>query len=111
MEETTERRQSFRMPFNAEVVCHTSDRNYKGKIRDLSSNGFFMKAGEYPPAEALCDVEIFINGNHSRLRIDKLKGRVVRFADNGVGIGFDDRLEWVALIPIYFHKLQEQAQR
>ena len=107
MEENMERRKSFRMPFNAEVFCRTNELEYHGVVKNLSSAGFFMKCDEYPPVDAQCNVEIVIKGNHSRLRIDDLKGQVVRCTQNGIGISFINRLEWVALIPIYYHKMQE----
>jgi hypothetical protein len=107
MDESMERRKSFRMPFTAEVFCRTEGQNYHGIVKNLSSAGFFMKAADYPPVDMRCEVEIVIRGNHSKLRIDELKGQVIRHNESGVGVKFIDRLEWVALIPIYYHKMQE----
>ena len=108
MEQKVERQRSFRMPFNAEVICHVDENEFQGKIRDLSVSGFYMETGDNPPAASKCDIEIVIKGNHSRLTIDNLSGLVKRSDQQGVGIEFDDRLEWVALVPIYFHKIHEQ---
>jgi len=67
-----------------------------------------MKTTEYPPTASKCDIEIIINGDHSRLRIDKLRGTVIRCDARGVGIQVDNRLEWLALVPIYFNKMKEE---
>ena len=108
MEQKVERRKSFRMPFNADVICYIDGNNFQGTIRDLSVSGFFMTTTKCPPTTSKCDIEIVLNGDHSRLKIDKLKGTVVRCNEQGIGIQFANRLEWVALVPIYFHKIQEQ---
>jgi hypothetical protein len=65
-----------------------------------------MKTDNYPSNGVECDLEIVLNGNHSRLIIDNLKGRVVRTDESGAGIQLTDRLEWVALVPIYHHKFK-----
>ena len=108
MKNPTERRKSFRMPFNAEIICHVNENTFRGKTSDISVSGLFMETTECPPAGSKCKIEIVLNGDNSRLTIDKLTGIAKRCGKRGVGIEFDDRLEWVALVPIYFHKLQEQ---
>lgn len=108
MEQKVERQRSFRMPFNAEVICHVDEHEFQGTIRDLSVSGFFMETAKIPPTASKCNIEIVINGEHSRLTIDNLRGLVKRCDEDGVGVEFDDRLEWVALVPIYFHKIHEQ---
>ena len=108
MEQKVERQRSFRMPFNAEVICHVDAHEFQGTIRNLSVSGFFMETTKNPPTDSKCGIEIVINGEHSRLTIDNLSGLVKRCDEHGVGIEFDDLLEWVALVPIYFHKIHEQ---
>ena len=108
MEQKAERRKSFRMPFNAEVICHVNENVFRGKTRDLSASGLFMETTKCPPTGSECKIEIVLNGDHSRLTIDEVSGIAKRCDGRGVGIEFDARLEWVALVPIYFHKLQEQ---
>lgn len=107
MEKPMERRKSFRMPFNANVCFDTNGENYRGVIENLSSTGFFMKTDEQPPECVECEIEIVMCGKHSRLQIDHLKGQVTRREEGGVGVEFADRLEWVALIPIYTNKVQD----
>jgi len=108
MEKKLDRRQSFRMPCNTEVICHVNENDFQGTICDLSVTGLFMNTTECPPIASKCDIEIVIPGDHSCLRIEKIKGVVIRRVEYGVGIQFDDRLEWIALVPIYFHKIQKE---
>jgi hypothetical protein len=108
MTENIERRKSFRLPFNAETICHVNGKDFHGITRDLSVGGLFMETTERPPTSSKCNIEIVVPGDHSCLRIEKIKGVVMRHAEDGVGIQFDDRLEWIALVPICFHKMYEQ---
>ena len=101
-----ERRESFRMPFIVPVLCCFNGSVCRGTMSNLSVTGFFMKAVESPPIGSECDIEIVINGEHSSLRIDKLKAIVVRSGDNGVGFQFEDLLEWIALVPVYSQKME-----
>jgi len=110
MEQKAKRQRSFRMPFNAVVLCYTDDDEFQGTIRDLSVSGLFMETTRCPPTDSKCSIEIVIHGDHSRLTIDLLSGRVIRRDERGVGIEFDKRLEWVALVPIYYYKMQEQLK-
>jgi hypothetical protein len=108
MEEKIERRKSFRLPFNAETVCHVNGKDFHGITRDLSVGCLFMETTERPPTSSKCNIEIVVPGDHSCLRIDKIKGVVMRHAEDGVAIQFDDLLEWVALIPILCIKSHER---
>ncbi len=108
MKQKVERRKSFRMPFNAEVICSVNGNDFQGTVGDLSVTGLFMKSTECPPTASKCNIDIVISGEHSSLRIEKIRGIVVRYVEHGIGIQFDNRLEWIALIPIYFHKLKEE---
>jgi hypothetical protein len=87
MDQSVEHRDSFRLPFTSKVICHvdTIDKNYK------------------------CDIEIILEGKHSQLSIKNLSGRIIRNDDDGVAVRFDERLEWFALVPLYFHKLREEC--
>lgn len=102
MEKKVEHQRSFRMPLKAEVICSVNGDDFKGKVRDMSSTGFYMETTICPPTGSKCSIQIYLNGAHSRLIIDKLGGIVKRSDAHGVGIELDARLEWVALVPIYF---------
>jgi len=104
-----DRRKAFRMPFNADVRCRAkgSATPLPGKLKDISSLGVFIEAENVPPLNSECELEIALKGNSSRLVIDQLRGRVVRHVNGGMAISFYDRLEWIALVPIYFHKMKE----
>ena len=97
---------AYRMPLITEVICHANENHFRGKIRDLSVSGFFMETTEYLPVASKCEIEIVLNGAHSRLTIDKLSGIVKRCDEHGVGLEFYDKLEWFALIPFCSGKIQ-----
>lgn len=110
MEQNEERRKSYRLPFHAKVACHSEGEEFHGTIDDLSASGLFMVSADRPTISSKCSIEIVLDGDNSRLTIDRLKGMVVRSDDRGVGISFDDKLEWLALAPIYFHKMRDQSE-
>lgn len=107
--EQKDRRKAFRMPFNADVICRDTATGaiYKGKLKDISALGVFLEASNPPPVASVCELEIALQGTSSRLLIDKLKGTIVRHVNGGMAIRFHDRLEWIALVPIYFHKMKQ----
>jgi len=104
-----ERRNSFRLPFNAKVICYIGPDNekYIGQMHDISADGFSMKIDNCPDIGIKCGIEIIIDGTNSRLIIDKLNGKIIRKIDDGVAVCFDNKLEWLALVPIYFQKIRE----
>jgi len=103
-----ERRKSYRLPMRTKVICRVNGNTFQGTICDVSVTGLFMEIVEGPPTSSKCDIEVVFPGDHSCLRIEKIKGVVTRRVDHGVGIKFDHRLEWIALVPIYFHKMREE---
>lgn len=109
MDQRIERRKSFRFPLNAKVFCHINEKIYQGTLRDLSITGLYMNTTDNPPTSSICDLEIVLHGDHSCLTIHEVSGVVLRSDEEGVGIQFNERLEWVAVLPIYFHKMQEHA--
>jgi len=104
-----ERRKSYRLPISTKVICHVNENTFQGTICDISVTGLFMETVKGPPTSSKCGIEIVFPGDHSCLRIEKIKGVVTRRVDHGVGIKFDHRLEWIALVPIYFHKMQKEV--
>jgi len=109
MGQSVERRKSFRFPFNTKVFCHINEKVYQGTIRELSITGLYMNTPDNPPTSSICDLEIVLQGDHSCLTIHEVAGVVLRSDEDGVGIQFNERLEWVALLPICFHKVHEHA--
>lgn len=102
-----ERRSAVRMPFVSKAACHVRDidREYRGTLRDISINGLFMEMDDTPDVGCTCEVRIFFEGNHSRLLIENVAGKIIRSETDGVAIRFDERFEWLILIPLYFYKI------
>lgn len=97
MDQSAERRDSFRLPFATKVTCYveTTEKKYCGTLRDMSIEGFFMETIDCPHVGYKCNVEIILEGKHSRLRIEKLRGSIIRNNDEGMAVRFDERLEWM----------------
>jgi len=106
-----EKRSSFRLPFTAQVICYTKedDKICSGKIHDISADGLSMETDTCPNIGEECNIEIIIEGEESRLIIDKLSGKIIRENDNVIAICFDKKLEWLALVPIYFQKIHNDV--
>lgn len=109
MDQPVERRVSFRLPFVSKVICfvNETETNFFGTLRDMSISSLFMETDNYPDIGDTCNIDIVFEGESSRLKIENVKGSIVRSDEDGVAIRFDDRLEWFALVPLYFHKLRE----
>ena len=97
MDQSVERRDSFRLPFATKVICYveTSEKKYCGTLSEMSIDGFFMETIDCPHVGYKCNIEIVLEGKHSRLRIEKLRGIIIRSNDEGMAVRFDERLEWM----------------
>jgi len=106
MDSVVERRVSFRMPCVTDVICHVDekDKKYRGVLRELSITSLYMVLDDCPQMASKCVVDIVLEGEHSRLKIENISGSIIRVDDSGVAILFDERLEWFALAPLYFKK-------
>ena len=101
-----ERRESYRLPDVSKAVCNLShgDNQYQGILRDLSMAGFFLETDNQPDVSQHYDIEIVMNGEHSRLVVDNLSGVVTRSDAEGVAVEFTKKFEWLVLAPIFYHQ-------
>lgn len=108
----SERRESFRIPVKSQVTCHDGDSGeiYHGALRDISIIGLFMATTKVLQAGHHCNIDIIIDSNHSRLRIEKVAGTVVRSDSDGMAIKFDERLEWFATVTLCSYKQRSNAR-
>ncbi len=81
-----------------------SGREFCGTIRDISMRSLYIKMDNNIDVSGNCDIQIVIEGNHSELEINNLSGKIVRADTDGVAIQLDKRLEWFAIVPLYFRK-------
>ena len=104
MEQDLERRRSARMAVSSLISCcvKNGEQQYQGGLRDMSVTGIFMESRELVTLCGACEVVIILNGEHSRLIIDGLKGNIVRCDEGGAAIRLESRLEWFPLISSYF---------
>lgn len=101
------RRKSFRMPFVTNFTCHIRDIDTElhGILRNISITGLFGEV-HAPPLTLgwTCNLSIVFTGDHSRLVVEGVGGKIVRSETQGVAIEFDKRLEWFILVPLFFQK-------
>lgn len=109
MQETEERRTSVRIPFYPRAYCELKEngREFCGTIRDISMLSLFITLDNDMDVSGDCDIQIVLEGSHSELEINNLSGKIVRADDDGVAIRLDKRLEWFAIVPLYFRKIVE----
>ena len=99
-----ERRESFRLMGVSKASCSLMDGSdrIQGTLKNLSRSGFFIEADRLPEVSKSYDIEIVLNGSHSRMVVDKLSGTVTRADNEGVAVEFSKSFEWLVLAPIFF---------
>lgn len=104
MDQSTERRNASRVRVATSILCDLklSDRQHEGMLRDMSLTGIYMELAEELQVDEKCEVDIILQGENSRLKIEGLQGRIARCDSEGVALRFDARMEWFAMVSIYF---------
>lgn len=105
MKFSKERRDAFRMDVVSKAECRltSNDLIISGPITDISIAGLYLETTERPVPDTEFDIEIVLNGKHSQMVIGSMTGKVVRTDEFGLAITFDQRFEWFAMVPLYFH--------
>ncbi|MEN8190861.1 MAG: PilZ domain-containing protein [Thermodesulfobacteriota bacterium] len=103
MEELAEKRTRVRTPFVTEAIIISEAVNLKADVElsNISISGMFVETDQVIEKGTLCDVQIIINGKHSRLIIDDIQATVVRHEEGGLGLNFTSDMEWFVLFKIY----------
>lgn len=103
----------MRLPLASKVICTVGgkEEEYCGTLRDMSITSLYMETINFPQNAISCNIDIVLEGKYSRLRLEEIAGHVIRHDSDGVAISFDERLEWFALVPLYFHKGRESVSR
>ncbi len=111
MKSSKERRATFRMDVVSKAMCRltSGDLVISGPIKDISIAGLYMETDQRPGIGSSFDVEIILNGKYSEMTIGSMSGKIVRTDDNGLAITFDERFEWFAMVPLYFHKSSDSS--
>jgi len=105
MNTLNERRKAARLKVNSSVVCYLRvvDDEYSGILRDMSVTGLFLELKAPAQPSGTCEVEIVLNGDNSRLKIE-CQGSIVRYDEEGVAVHFDSRMEWFPIVATYFQR-------
>lgn len=99
-----ERRESFRLVDVSKATCSLVDGSdrIEGTLKNLSRSGFFVETDRLPEVSKSYDIEIVLQGSHSRIVVDNLSGTVTRADNEGVAVEFSKSFEWLVLAPIFF---------
>ena len=86
--ETDNRRRNSRVPFQATITLHFSDKTYEEcETHDLSIKGVFVAGVTCHNVGDNCDVALHLVGATSDLAL-KMRGEVVRVEENGLALHF-----------------------
>ncbi|MCG6930463.1 MAG: PilZ domain-containing protein [Desulfofustis sp.] len=105
MKKLDERRAAFRMDVVSRAICRLKSETVmtSGPIRDISIAGLYLETTAKPAVGTRVGVEIVLSGKHSEMVIGAMTAVIVRHDANGLAIRFDERFEWFAMVPLYFH--------
>lgn len=111
MTNAKERRDAFRMDVVSRATCCliSGDQEIRGPIKDISIAGLYMQTDQRPAVGSDFEVEIVLDGKYSQMRLGSMNGRVVRHDDHGLAVTFDQRFEWFAMVPLYFHNSADNS--
>lgn len=100
-----ERRVAFRMDVLSKAICRLTSEaeTISGPIKDISIAGLYLQTTDKPAVDSRFDVEIILTGKHSEMVLGSMTAVIARHDDNGLAIRFDERFEWFAMVPLYFH--------
>ena len=97
---------------NVVLTLSNQDVTISGHTENLSISGLFMQPllseNSFDIGEP-CTVKIMLRGERSNLFIDDLAGEIISCDEQGVGIRFEERLEWYALFHIFERKVNGMA--
>lgn len=87
---TKEKRRNIRVDFATRVVINAGSVQIEaqGDSRDLSLKGVFINTEQKLPVATNCSVRIFLSCGLDEVEL-KIKARVARVDDHGLGIAFD----------------------
>ena len=101
-----ERRHSYRMANISKASCTLTEGSsrFQGTLKNLSRTGFLVETDGQPSISKEYGIEIVLEGGHSRLVVDNLKGVVTRQEEDGVAVEFSEAFEWLVLVPIFYQE-------
>lgn len=81
-------RQFSRVRFRIGATIKTADRQFQGKVENLSMRGLFLVTEERLPFGEQVEITMVLSGTSPELILD-LNGTVSRITENGLGFFFD----------------------
>ena len=104
MKPVKDKRKRLRIAFEAQVKLwfEAIDVTLNARMKNISINGIFVETDNIIPVNTPCRIEVIITAPHSRLTIET-SGFVSRHDPSGLGVKFENNMEWFAFFPIFEH--------
>lgn len=103
-------RKLSRLPFTPQAFVQLQDdgREFAGVIRDISLLSLYMEVEDAEQHTGECDIQIVLEGEHSEIEINNLRGYIIRSDPKGLAIRFEEPFEWMSIVPALFSKHSRQ---
>ena len=103
-------RKLSRLPFTPQAFVQLQDdgTEFAGFIRDISLLSLYMEVDGAEELTGECDIQIVLEGEHSEMEINNVRGYIIRSDPKGLAIRFDEPFEWIAVVPALFRKYSNQ---
>lgn len=99
------------MDVASRTICYLTSGGVtiSGPVRDISVDGLYVVTPEKPEIGSGYNIEIVIVGRNSQVILGSMTGKVARLGDTGLAINFDEKFEWFAMVPLYFHTVTDKS--
>lgn len=81
-------RKFSRVQFNVNATVRTANRQFSGRVENLSMNGMFVVTPQRLPVDEAVDIVIVLAGSDPEISVDFI-GRVSRITEDGIGFIFE----------------------
>jgi len=107
-----DKRKRLRIDFETTALLkfETMDLVLEAKMKNISMNGIFVETERKIPVNTACEVEVVITAPHSKLTM-QTEGFVSRHDPAGLGVQFQNNMEWFAFFSIFDHYGKDAAKK
>ena len=111
-ETNNDKRKRLRIAFETTALLkfETMDLVLEAKMKNISMNGIFVETDKSIPIDTPCEIEVIITAPHSKLTM-QTEGFVSRHDPAGLGVQFQNNMEWFAFFSIFDHYGKDAAKK
>lgn len=81
-------RQFSRVSFHVDATIKAAERQFQGRVENLSMHGMFLVTAECLPLDAMVNITIVLSGSSPEVAMT-FTGKVCRVSENGLGFSFE----------------------